>query len=74
MTLACETVRATPGNGFQKFRQFKAHKLLLSISSPYFNEILVDNPCEHPVVMIRETKAEELEAILEFIYTGQVTY
>ena len=51
---------------------FKAHKLLLSVSSPYFREIFMDNPCTHPVVMIRETKAEELEAILQFIYAGQV--
>jgi hypothetical protein len=34
--------------------------------------MLADNPCSHPIIMIREAKAEEIEGILKFIYTGEV--
>ena len=44
---------------------------LQSIASPYFKEMFVGNPAPHPVIMLRQTYAEELEAILQFIYNGQ---
>jgi hypothetical protein len=34
--------------------------------------MLADNPSSHPIIMIREAKADEMEGILKFIYTGQV--
>lgn len=27
----------------------KCHKLVLSICSPYFQEIFITNPCKHPI-------------------------
>ena len=75
MTIACENRTSNKSVvGFKKFRLFKVHKLLLCISSPYFKEMLADNPCPHPIVMIREAQAEDIEAILKFIYTGQVGF
>ena len=53
-------------------RKFKAHKLLLSACSSYFRELLRGNPCQHPIIIVRETLPSDLEAILEFIYNGEV--
>ena len=44
---------------------------LQSIASPYFKEMFVGNPAPNPVIMLRQTYAEEVEAILQFIYNGQ---
>jgi hypothetical protein len=42
-----------------------------SIASPYFKEMFIDNPSPNPIIMLRHTYAEELEAILEFVYNGE---
>lgn len=52
--------------------QLKAHKLVLSACSPYFRDILKNNPCQHPVIILREVPIEDLEAVLAFMYEGQV--
>lgn len=52
--------------------QLKAHKLILSACSPYFRDILKNNPCPHPVIILREVPIEDLEAVLAFMYEGQV--
>ena len=72
VTIACENRNMTRANGFKRFRLFKAHRILLCVSSPYFREMLADNPSTHPIIMIREAQAEEIDGILKFIYTGQV--
>ena len=33
--------------------------------------MFVGNPAPNPVIMLRQTYADELEAILQFIYNGQ---
>ncbi len=50
-----------------------AHRLLLSACSPYFREILSETHCRHPFVVLRDTRKKDLEAILEFIYNGEVS-
>ncbi|KAF5287494.1 hypothetical protein FQA39_LY04122 [Lamprigera yunnana] len=50
----------------------RAHKLILSACSPYFARIFNDNPCKHPVVIIRGVNYCEMELILEFIYKGYI--
>ncbi len=72
VTIAVENRNATTANGFKKFQLFKAHKILLCISSPFFNEMLADNPSTNPIIMIRDANAEDIEGILKFIYAGQV--
>ncbi|XP_037785082.1 protein tramtrack, alpha isoform-like isoform X3 [Penaeus monodon] len=52
--------------------QLKAHKLVLSACSPYFRDILKNNPCQHPVIILRDVPIEDLEAVLAFMYEGQV--
>ncbi|KAG1661322.1 Protein bric-a-brac 2 [Nymphon striatum] len=50
----------------------KAHKIVLSACSPFFKEIFSNNPCKHPVVFMNDVNFFDLQAIIEFIYKGQV--
>ena len=60
VTLAC-------GDG----QQIKAHKVILSSCSPFFRNILVKNPHQHPMVYLKGVSYHQLRYILEFIYLGQ---
>lgn len=51
----------------------KAHKIVLSICSPFFQKVLEENPCKHPVLILRGTSLVDMEHILDFMYTGRVT-
>ncbi|KAJ8669672.1 hypothetical protein QAD02_000931 [Eretmocerus hayati] len=53
-------------------KKFSAHKIVLCAASPFLLEILKSTPCQHPVVMLAGIEAEDLEAILEFVYQGEV--
>ncbi|XP_046676108.1 protein bric-a-brac 1-like isoform X6 [Homalodisca vitripennis] len=52
--------------------KLKAHKMLLSACSSYFHDIFKENPCQHPVIVFRNVKLRDLQAILDFIYKGEV--
>ncbi|XP_067136001.1 protein tramtrack, beta isoform-like [Centruroides vittatus] len=60
VTLYCEGQKA------------KAHKLILSASSPIFSSIFIDNPNQYPVIALTDTKYSDLKIILEFIYNGEI--
>ncbi|XP_034933645.1 uncharacterized protein [Chelonus insularis] len=49
-----------------------AHKIILSASSPFFKKIFETNPCQHPVIILQDVHFSELEALLIFIYKGEV--
>ncbi|XP_023242728.1 protein bric-a-brac 1-like isoform X2 [Centruroides sculpturatus] len=53
-------------------KQMKAHKLILSASSPLFNNIFMDNPNQYPVIVLTDTKYSDLKMILDFIYNGKI--
>ena len=53
-------------------QRLKAHRLVLSSCSPYFKQLLVDNPDKHPVVILKGVKYEHLKAIVYYIYNGKV--
>lgn len=53
-------------------RVIKAHKIILSACSPYFQSLFVDNPCEHPTIILRDVEWGELKAAIEFMYKGEV--
>ncbi|XP_059060511.1 zinc finger and BTB domain-containing protein 49-like [Achroia grisella] len=52
--------------------KIKAHKMLLSACSSYFKQIFKENPCQHPVIIFRNFKFEDLNAIVNFMYHGEV--
>ncbi|XP_065161077.1 protein tramtrack, beta isoform-like isoform X3 [Atheta coriaria] len=49
-----------------------AHKLVLSICSPYFKEMFKQNPCKHPIIILKDVTHKNLKDILEFMYLGEV--
>merc|ERR1712189_51161 len=54
-------------------KHFKAHKVVLSASSPVFKEIIKDNLLSSPFIYLRGIQSHEIESILQFIYLGQAT-
>ncbi|XP_060808906.1 protein bric-a-brac 2 isoform X2 [Amyelois transitella] len=60
VTLACES------------RQLRCHKLVLSACSPYLERLLLQNPCEHPIVLLRDMRFSEMQALVDFMYKGEV--
>ena len=60
VTLACEDGT-----------QIETHKVILASSSPFFMEILKRNKHPHPLIYMRGIKAEELVAIVDFLYFGE---
>lgn len=60
VTLACGGLR------------LKAHKVVLSACSPYFQELFVENPCQHPIVILKDIPYEEMKCLIEFMYKGEV--
>ncbi|MCL4120717.1 UNVERIFIED_CONTAM: hypothetical protein GTU68_020471, partial [Idotea baltica] len=59
VTLACEG------------KYFSVHKLVLSICSEYFEEILSRTKCQHPVIVLKDIKHNDLEALLNYMYAGE---
>ncbi|KAL3287720.1 hypothetical protein HHI36_002184 [Cryptolaemus montrouzieri] len=60
VTLACEG------------QTCKAHKMVLSACSPYFKSLLEENPSKHPIIILKDVAYSHLQAILEFMYAGEV--
>merc|ERR1712204_44855 len=52
-------------------QQVEAHKVILSASSPFFNNILGKNKHTNPLIYMRGIKTDELVAILDFLYYGE---
>ena len=54
-------------------KQFETHKIILASSSPFFMEVLRKNKHPHPLIYMRGVKAEELLAMLDFLYFGEAS-
>ncbi|KAB7497607.1 Longitudinals lacking protein, isoform G [Armadillidium nasatum] len=59
-TLACEG------------RFFPVHKLVMSTCSDYFCEVFENTNCKSPVVILKDIKHHDLEALLDYMYLGEV--
>lgn len=53
-------------------KKIKAHKILLSACSEYFHDLFRDNPCPHPIIILKDVDYNILVDILKFIYCGEV--
>ena len=40
--------------------------------SPYFKNLLEQNPAKHPIIILKDVPFSHLTAILEFMYAGEV--
>lgn len=52
--------------------ELKAHKVILSACSSAFQTMLKNNSCPHPIIFLHNLKCFDVEAILKFIYTGEI--
>ncbi|KAG1660861.1 Protein bric-a-brac 2 [Nymphon striatum] len=50
----------------------KAHKIVLSACSPFFEELFQNNPCKHPIVILKDLKYDDMKTIVQFMYKGEV--
>ncbi|XP_077283729.1 uncharacterized protein LOC143909560 [Arctopsyche grandis] len=60
VTLACEN------------RQIKCHKVVLSACSTYFERLLIQNPCKHPIIFMKDMRFSEMQSLVDFMYKGEV--
>ncbi|XP_018010409.1 zinc finger and BTB domain-containing protein 7A isoform X11 [Hyalella azteca] len=51
---------------------YPAHKLVLSTCSEYFEEMFERTQCKHPVIVLKDIGADDLEALLSYMYDGEV--
>lgn len=54
-------------------RVFKAHKLVLSVCSPYFQKIFLEHPSTHPILFMTDVNSGHMAGLLDFMYSGQVS-
>ncbi|KAL7040829.1 hypothetical protein ACKWTF_000532 [Chironomus riparius] len=50
----------------------QCHKLVLAICSPYFREIFMNNPCRHPIIILKDVTFSIMSELLQFMYQGEV--
>ena len=50
----------------------KCHKVVLSACSPYFQKLFMDNPCQHPIVILRDVDFDDLKFVVDYMYKGEV--
>lgn len=60
VTLACEG------------QLFTVHRLVLASCSQFFDHIFEQTPAENTVIILNEAKAQDIEALLDYMYCGQV--
>ncbi len=67
-----------PGTENAKSRTLKAHRVILSACSPFFQRLLLEHPATecslHPTVVImpEEVSADDLAHVLQFVYSGEL--
>ena len=61
VTLACEDL------------ELETHKVILSSCSPFFRRLLKRSKHQHPLLYMRGLKADQLKAVVDFIYFGEVS-
>ena len=61
VTLACQD------------QQFKAHKVVLAASSPFFEQVLKNHQHPNPLIFLKGVEVSHMEALLDFVYCGEVS-
>ncbi|XP_064073402.1 longitudinals lacking protein, isoforms F/I/K/T isoform X3 [Vanessa tameamea] len=50
----------------------RAHKVVLSACSPYFESVLSQQYDKHPIIILKDVKYAELRAMMDYMYRGEV--
>ncbi|XP_031346972.1 longitudinals lacking protein, isoforms A/B/D/L isoform X6 [Photinus pyralis] len=53
-------------------KYLNAHKVVLSACSPYFESLLSQNYDKHPIFILKDVKFQELKAMMDYMYRGEV--
>ncbi|XP_060534588.1 protein tramtrack, beta isoform-like isoform X4 [Cylas formicarius] len=53
-------------------KHLQAHKVVLSACSSYFQSLFTVNPCQHPIVILKDVKFVDLKTMVDFMYYGEV--
>ncbi|XP_014607711.1 PREDICTED: longitudinals lacking protein, isoforms A/B/D/L-like isoform X2 [Polistes canadensis] len=53
-------------------KYLKAHRVVLSACSPYFEGLLSEHYDMHPVFILKDVKFKELKAMIDYMYRGEV--
>ena len=61
VTLACQD------------QQFKAHKVVLAACSPFFEQVLKNHQHPNPLIFLKGVEVKHMEALLDFVYCGEVS-
>ena len=61
VTLACQD------------QQFKAHKVVLAASSSFFEQVLKNHQHPNPLIYLKGVEVRHMEALLDFVYCGEVS-
>ncbi|XP_068629192.1 protein tramtrack, beta isoform-like isoform X1 [Battus philenor] len=51
----------------------KAHKMVLSACSPYFQALFVNHQEKHPIVILKDVPYSDMKSLLDFMYRGEVS-
>ena len=54
-------------------KQIQAHKIILSVGSEYFRDILSDKSHPHPMLCLDGVTSEDLAWIIQYLYVGEVS-
>lgn len=57
---------------FAEGKFLKAHKVVLSACSPYFETLLTQQYDKHPIFILKDVKYQELKAMMDYMYRGEV--
>ncbi|KAF2356756.1 BTB/POZ domain [Trinorchestia longiramus] len=52
---------------------FSVHKLVLSVCSEYFEAILGKTTCTKPVIILKDIRHTDLQALLSYMYAGEAS-
>ncbi|XP_017010470.2 protein jim lovell [Drosophila takahashii] len=51
----------------------RAHKMVLSACSPFFQRVFAETPCKHPVIVLKDFRGWVVQAIVDFMYRGEIS-
>ncbi|XP_063985074.1 protein abrupt-like [Diachasmimorpha longicaudata] len=50
----------------------KCHKMVVANSSAFFRRLLVENDNPHPMIVLHDIDAQDLQTLVTFMYTGEI--
>lgn len=50
----------------------KAHKVVVSACSPYFQSLFTEHFDKHPIIILKDIKFTELQSMIDYMYEGEV--